>query len=117
MHGDCRARSSGCATRHSGVDLRRTLRVTVVPVAALGACRLDQMEPATAVSGRVATTSESTAMSDSRFLGLRTAKYAAADLAAAREWYIKVTGVQPYFDEPFYVGFNIGGFELGIVPL
>lgn len=22
----------------------------------------------------------------------------------------------PYFDQPFYVGFNIGGFELGIVP-
>jgi predicted enzyme related to lactoylglutathione lyase len=22
----------------------------------------------------------------------------------------------PYFDEPFYFGFNIGGFELGLVP-
>lgn len=52
-----------------------------------------------------------------QFLGLRTAKYSVSDLAAARSWYINVTGVEPYFDEPFYVGFNIGGFELGIVPV
>lgn len=50
------------------------------------------------------------------FLGLRTAKYSAKDLAAAKRWYAEVTGVQPYFDEPFYVGFDIGGFELGITP-
>lgn len=50
------------------------------------------------------------------FLGLRTAKYSARDLAAAKQWYAEVTGVQPYFDEPFYVGFNVGGFELGITP-
>ncbi len=23
---------------------------------------------------------------------------------------------EPYFDEPFYVGYNVGGFELGLVP-
>jgi predicted enzyme related to lactoylglutathione lyase len=50
------------------------------------------------------------------FLGLRTAKYTATDLAAAKAWYIQATGVEPYFDEPFYVGFNVGGFELGITP-
>ena len=50
------------------------------------------------------------------FHGLRTAKYSASDLAAAKDWYRKVLGVDPYFDEPFYVGFNVGGFELGIVP-
>jgi predicted enzyme related to lactoylglutathione lyase len=50
------------------------------------------------------------------FLGLRTAGYTAADLAAAKRWYAEVLGQQPYFDEPFYVGFNVGGFELGIVP-
>ena len=50
------------------------------------------------------------------FLGLRTAKYVAHDLAAAKAWYAEATGVQPYFDEPFYVGFSIGGYELGIVP-
>lgn len=55
-------------------------------------------------------------MSTGHFLGLRTAKYVAADVAAAKAWYARATGVAPYFDQPFYVGFNIGGFELGIVP-
>jgi predicted enzyme related to lactoylglutathione lyase len=50
------------------------------------------------------------------FLGLRTAIYAVADLAAARQWYVDVLERQPYFDEEFYVGFNVGGFELGLVP-
>jgi predicted enzyme related to lactoylglutathione lyase len=50
------------------------------------------------------------------FLGLRTAKYTARDLSAAKTWYSEVLGVAPYFDEPFYVGFNVGGFELGITP-
>lgn len=50
------------------------------------------------------------------FLGLRTAKYTARDLAAAKAWYAEALGIAPYFDEPFYVGFNVGGFELGITP-
>ena len=50
------------------------------------------------------------------FLGLRTATYAVADLAAAKAWYTDLLGQAPYFDEPFYVGFNVGGFELGLVP-
>jgi predicted enzyme related to lactoylglutathione lyase len=49
-------------------------------------------------------------------LGLRTAIYPAPDLARAREWYSQVLGFAPYFDQPFYVGFNVGGFELGLVP-
>ena len=52
----------------------------------------------------------------SPFLGLRTAVYAAPDLPAARTWYAEVLGIAPYFDEPFYVGFNVGGFELGLDP-
>ena len=50
------------------------------------------------------------------FRGLRTAIYAVADLPAAREWYSEVLERSPYFDEEFYVGFNVGGFELGLVP-
>jgi len=50
------------------------------------------------------------------FKGLRTAAYPAPDLARAKAWYAQAFGVAPYFDEPFYVGFNIGGFELGLVP-
>jgi len=25
-------------------------------------------------------------------------------------------GVEPYFNQPFYVGFSVGGFELGLLP-
>lgn len=49
--------------------------------------------------------------------GLRSAIYATTDLAAARAWYARAFGIAPYFDEPFYVGFNVGGFELGLVPV
>jgi predicted enzyme related to lactoylglutathione lyase len=48
--------------------------------------------------------------------GLRTVVYYAPDLAQAKAWYSKVLDVKPYFDERFYVGFNVGGFELGLDP-
>jgi len=50
------------------------------------------------------------------FGGLRTAIYAVADLQAAKVWYADVLERAAYFDEEFYVGFNVGGFELGLVP-
>lgn len=50
------------------------------------------------------------------FLGLRTVVYPASDLAASKAWWSEVLGVQPYFDEEFYVGFNPGGYELGLLP-
>ncbi|HJZ48594.1 MAG TPA: VOC family protein [Roseiflexaceae bacterium] len=50
------------------------------------------------------------------FQGLRTVIYHAPDLAAAKEWYARALGVQPYFDQPFYVGFNVAGYELGLDP-
>lgn len=48
--------------------------------------------------------------------GLRTAIYPTPDLEAGKAWYSKVFQTKPYFDQPFYVGFEIGGFELGLVP-
>ena len=48
--------------------------------------------------------------------GLRTAIYPTPDLARGKEWYRQVLGRDPYFDEPFYVGFSAGGFELGLIP-
>jgi predicted enzyme related to lactoylglutathione lyase len=50
------------------------------------------------------------------FHGLRTAIYYVGNLDRAKEWYGLVLGIRPYFDEPFYVGFNVGGFELGLQP-
>ena len=52
----------------------------------------------------------------SQFHGLRTVIYPVADLAASKEWWRGLLGLDPYFDEPFYVGFNIGGYELGLLP-
>jgi predicted enzyme related to lactoylglutathione lyase len=49
-------------------------------------------------------------------LGLRTAIYPAPDLQAAKRWYSELLGQPPYFDQPFYVGFEVGGFELGLLP-
>ena len=49
-------------------------------------------------------------------LGLRTAIYPVKNLEAAKEWYSQVIGHEPYFDQPFYVGFSVGGFELGLIP-
>lgn len=52
----------------------------------------------------------------SHFLGLRTVCYPAPELQKTRDWYTQALGFPPYFDEPFYVGFNIGGYELGLDP-
>ena len=51
-----------------------------------------------------------------KILGLRTAIYRVTDMIAAKNWYAKVFETQPYFDQPFYVGFDIAGFELGLQP-
>ncbi|MBT8287786.1 MAG: VOC family protein [Flavobacteriaceae bacterium] len=49
-------------------------------------------------------------------LGLRTTCYMVSNLNEAKTWYAKAFDKKPYFDEPFYVGFNIGGYELGLLP-
>lgn len=49
-------------------------------------------------------------------LGLRTVGYKVADLEKAKAWYAQAFETQPYFDQPFYVGFEIGGYELGLQP-
>ena len=53
---------------------------------------------------------------EDKILGLRTTIYHVGDINKAKEWYANAFSIQPYFDEPFYVGFNIGGFELGLQP-
>jgi lactoylglutathione lyase len=48
--------------------------------------------------------------------GLRTAIYQVGNIDAAKKWYTQAFETAPYFDEPFYVGFNIEGYELGLQP-
>jgi lactoylglutathione lyase len=56
-------------------------------------------------------------MKNEKILGLRTCIYMVPNLDEAKKWYGKAFQVEPYFDESFYVGFNIGGFELGLLPV
>lgn len=48
-------------------------------------------------------------------IGLRTTIYKVNNLSEAKKWYTAAFGVIPYFDEAFYVGFTIGGYELGLL--
>jgi predicted enzyme related to lactoylglutathione lyase len=50
------------------------------------------------------------------FKGLRTVCYTTPDIVKGKEWYSKILGIEPYFDQPYYVGFNVGGYELGLIP-
>lgn len=50
------------------------------------------------------------------FQGLRTTIYRVPELQKAKKWYSAVLGITPYFDEPYYVGYEVGGYELGLHP-
>jgi predicted enzyme related to lactoylglutathione lyase len=48
--------------------------------------------------------------------GLATVIYHVRDLDRAKAFYTAAFQQPPYFDQPFYVGFSIGGYELGLDP-
>jgi predicted enzyme related to lactoylglutathione lyase len=52
---------------------------------------------------------------NAHFQGLRTIIYHAPDLEKTKAWYTSVLGIEPYFDQPFYVGYNVSGYELGLL--
>ena len=49
-------------------------------------------------------------------LGLRSVVCPTPDLKASKEFFVGLLGESPSFDEPYYVGFSIGGYELGLDP-
>jgi len=51
-----------------------------------------------------------------KLLGLRTTIYPAPDLEKSKAWFTALLGQEPYFDQPFYVGYNVAGYELGLDP-
>ena len=55
-------------------------------------------------------------MEKTDILGLRTCIYKVGDIEKAKLWYAMAFGIEPYWDEPYYVGFNVGGYELGLLP-
>lgn len=75
-------------------------------------CLIALLAGRTVIPAAAATNTEVPVM----FKGLRTVKYDAKNLGEAKAWYSTVLGIKPYFDQPFYVGFEVGGYELGITP-
>ena len=49
--------------------------------------------------------------------GLTTVSFWAADLAAAKQWYTELLGLEPYFERPGYIEYRLGDYqhELGII--
>ena len=50
------------------------------------------------------------------FTGIKSVIYPSADLATDKAFWARILGAQPYFDQPFYVGFSVNGCELGLDP-
>jgi hypothetical protein len=48
--------------------------------------------------------------------GVKTIMYPVRDLANAKTLCGKLVGVEPYMDEVYYVGFNVGGQDIGLDP-
>ena len=48
--------------------------------------------------------------------GVRTVIYPVKDLARAKKLFRNLLGVEPYADQPYYVGFKIGDQDIGLVP-
>ena len=48
--------------------------------------------------------------------GIRTVLYPVRDLAQAKALYGQLFGVQPYMDEPYYVGYQVGDQNIGLDP-
>ena len=48
--------------------------------------------------------------------GLKTIIYPVKDIARAKTLFSKLLGVEPYVNEPYYVGFRVGDQEVGLDP-
>jgi predicted enzyme related to lactoylglutathione lyase len=48
--------------------------------------------------------------------GIKTVIYPTNDITQAKAVFGKLLGVDPYADQPYYVGFKIGDQDIGLVP-
>ena len=55
-------------------------------------------------------------MTDPSTLGIKTVLHPVADLSTAKAVYTALLGVPPQTDGPFYVGFDVEGQHIGLVP-
>jgi predicted enzyme related to lactoylglutathione lyase len=49
-------------------------------------------------------------------LGIKTVLHPVSDLAAAKAVYTALLGVEPGADAPYYVGYDVNGQHIGLVP-
>lgn len=48
--------------------------------------------------------------------GVKTIIYPSKDMNQAKSLFRQLLGVEPYADQPYYVGFKIGDQDIGLVP-
>jgi len=48
--------------------------------------------------------------------GIKTVLYPVKDVNQSKTVFRKLLGVEPYADQPYYVGFKIGDQDIGLVP-
>ena len=48
--------------------------------------------------------------------GIRTVVYPVKDIAKAKAFFGELLGVEPYADDPYYVGFKVGNQDIGLDP-
>ena len=48
--------------------------------------------------------------------GVKTIIYPVKDMARAKTRFRTLLGVEPYADQPYYVGFKVGDQDIGLVP-
>ena len=48
--------------------------------------------------------------------GIRTVVYPVSDLARAKAIFHKLLDIEPYADQPYYVGFKVGDQDIGLDP-
>ena len=48
--------------------------------------------------------------------GIKTVIYPVKDVNQSKTLFHKLLGVEPYADQPYYVGFKIGDQDIGLVP-
>jgi predicted enzyme related to lactoylglutathione lyase len=55
-------------------------------------------------------------MADTTSIEIKTVLHPVSDLAKAKEVYAALLGVRPQTDESYYVGFEVSGQHIGLVP-
>jgi predicted enzyme related to lactoylglutathione lyase len=55
-------------------------------------------------------------MSDSSIEGIKTVLHPVSDVEKAKPLYAALLGIEPQADSPYYVGFDVAGQHIGLVP-